>query len=134
LILPLGGGGGEKEIGLPVRIRLKRLGTSKKPFYRIVVMDVRRPRDGRSIEELGYYDPRSEALKIDDERARHWLGVGAQPTGTVMTLLRRAGVVASAAGHKETPAAKPRAKKAKPAEPDIEPAEPAADESAEEAG
>ncbi|HIU46026.1 MAG TPA: 30S ribosomal protein S16 [Candidatus Fimadaptatus faecigallinarum] len=77
-----------------VKIRLKRMGMKKAPFYRIVVIDSRDARDGRPIEEIGYFNPMTEPadLKVDPERAQYWLGVGAQPTQTVKTLLRKAGV------------------------------------------
>lgn len=75
---------------MAVKIRLKRMGANKKPFYRIVVADSRAPRDGRFIEEIGYYNPVSEPkqIKINDEKAKKWLGVGAQPTETVKKLLQ----------------------------------------------
>ena len=75
---------------MAVKIRLKRMGSNKKPFYRIVVADSRAPRDGRFIEEIGYYNPVSEPkqIKINDEKAKNWLGVGAQPTETVKKLLQ----------------------------------------------
>ena len=78
-----------------VRIRLKRMGMKKTPFYRIVVIDSRSARNGRAIEEIGYYNPVSEPveLKINDERAKYWLGVGAQPTDTVKALLKIQGIV-----------------------------------------
>ena len=78
-----------------VKIRLKRMGMRKMPFYRIVVTDSRNARDGRVIEELGYYNPVSEPveMKINDERAKYWLGVGAQPTDTVRALLKKGGVL-----------------------------------------
>ena len=78
-----------------VKIRLKRMGMKKKPFYRLVVTDSRNPRDGRFIEEIGYYTPGSEPveMKIDHERAKYWLGVGAQPTDTVRGLLKKGGVL-----------------------------------------
>ena len=77
-----------------VKIRLKRMGMKKAPFYRIVVIDSRDARDGRPIEETGYFNPMTEPadIKVDAERAQYWLGVGAQPTQTVKTLLRNAGV------------------------------------------
>jgi len=77
---------------LPVRIRLKRFGAKKKPFYRIVVADSRSPRDGRFIEELGYYDPGTEpmTIKIDTARAQEWLSKGARPSDTVKALLDKA--------------------------------------------
>ena len=78
-----------------VKIRLKRMGMKKMPFYRIVVTDSRNARDGRFIEELGYYNPVSDPvqLKIDEERAKYWVGVGAQPTDTTRGLLKKAGVI-----------------------------------------
>lgn len=78
-----------------VKIRLKRMGTKKKPFYRVVVADSRAPRDGKFIEELGYYDPMVEPnnIKIDSEKAQKWLGDGAQPTDRVKALFKRAGII-----------------------------------------
>ena len=78
-----------------VKIRLKRMGMKKEPFYRIVVIDSRSGRDGRAIEELGYYNPVSDPvqLKINAERAKYWLGVGAQPTDTTRGLLKKGGVL-----------------------------------------
>jgi len=78
-----------------VRIRLRRTGAKKQPSYRIVVADARSPRDGRFIEEIGYYRPRAaeDAVHVDAERARHWLSNGAQPSQTVRDLLRKAGVL-----------------------------------------
>ena len=78
-----------------VKIRLKRMGMKKMPFYRIVVSDSRTPRDGRFVEEIGYFNPVSkpEELKIDEERAKYWLGTGAQPTDTVRALLKKGGVL-----------------------------------------
>ena len=83
-----------KEENQMVKIRLKRMGMKKAPFDRIVVIDSRDARDGRPIEEIGYFNPMTEPadLKVDPERAQYWLGVGAQPTQTVKTLLRKAGV------------------------------------------
>jgi len=74
-----------------VRIRLKRLGTKNKPFWRIVVTDGKMPRDGRFIEEIGYYDPKTNPinLHIDQIRAKHWISVGAQPSDIVKQLLKR---------------------------------------------
>ncbi len=79
---------------MAVKIRLRRMGAKKAPFYRVVVADSRYPRDGRFIEEIGFYNPVSEPvqLKIDDERAKYWLSVGAQPTDTVKDLLKKSGV------------------------------------------
>ena len=78
-----------------VKIRLKRMGAHKKPFYRIVVADARAPRDGRFIEEIGYYNPLTEPadIKIDEEKAKKWLGTGAQPTDTVKSLFKKSGVL-----------------------------------------
>ncbi|ADG06165.1 30S ribosomal protein S16 [Kyrpidia tusciae] len=78
-----------------VKIRLKRMGAKKRPFYRVVVADSRSPRDGRFIEEIGTYDPLAEpaAIQINTERALHWLETGAQPSDTARSLLRKAGVM-----------------------------------------
>ena len=75
-----------------VKIRLRRMGAKKAPYYRIVVADSRSPRDGRFIEEIGTYDPLSESekLKVDLERAKYWIANGAQPTGAVRGLLKKA--------------------------------------------
>ena len=77
-----------------VKIRLKRLGAKKSPFYRIVVSDARTPRDGKTIEELGIYDPTKNpsVLNVNIEDARKWIANGAQPTDTVRVLLKKAGV------------------------------------------
>ena len=74
-----------------VKIRLRRMGAKKAPFYRIVVADSRSPRDGRFIEELGTYDPSAEGnkIKVDMERAKYWIANGAQPTDTVRGLLKK---------------------------------------------
>ena len=79
---------------MAVKIRLKRIGAKKAPFYRIVVADSRYPRNGRFIDELGYYDPMKNPvdIKIDAENAKKWLGNGAQPTETVRALLKKSGV------------------------------------------
>ena len=79
---------------MAVKIRLKRMGKKKAPFYRIVVADARSPRDGRFIEELGYYDPTKDpsVFKIDEELAKKWLGNGAQPTETVAKLFKLSGI------------------------------------------
>ena len=78
-----------------VKIRLRRMGAKKAPYYRIVVADSRSPRDGRFIEEIGYYDPMTHPaeIKVDNERAKYWLGVGAQPTDTVRILLKKSGAI-----------------------------------------
>ena len=75
-----------------VKIRLRRMGAKKAPFYRIVVADSRYPRDGRFIEELGYYNPQEDpaVLKVDMEKAQKWIANGAQPTDTVKALLKKA--------------------------------------------
>ena len=80
---------------MAVKIRLRRMGAKKAPFYRIVVADSRYPRDGRFIEELGYYDSTKEpsVLKVDDEKAKTWIANGAQPTDTVKALLKKNGVI-----------------------------------------
>ena len=80
---------------MAVKIRLKRMGSNKKPFYRIVVADSRSPRDGKFIEEVGYYNPVSQPkqIKINDEKVVKWLSNGAQPTETVKTLLTKNGVM-----------------------------------------
>ena len=78
-----------------VKIRLRRVGAKKAPFYRVVVADSRYPRDGRFIEEIGTYNPRTEpsTINIDGERAVQWIKNGAQPTDTVKVLLKRAGII-----------------------------------------
>ena len=80
---------------MAVKIRLRRMGAKKAPFYRIVVADSRYPRAGRFIEELGYYDPTKEpsVLKVDDEKAKSWIANGAQPTDTVKALLKKNGTI-----------------------------------------
>ncbi len=84
---------------MATRIRLRRMGAKKKPFYRIVVADSRSPRDGRFIEEIGYYDPckNPAEVNIDDEKAVKWLKSGAQPSETVRALLNKAGLIEKAA-------------------------------------
>ncbi len=79
---------------MAVKIRLKRMGAKKKPFYRVVVADSRAPRDGRNIEEIGTYNPMTEPaeVKIDEEKALKWLGNGAQPTDTVKDLFKANGI------------------------------------------
>ncbi len=80
---------------MAVKIRLRRMGAKKAPFYRIVVADSRFPRDGRFIEEIGYYNPQEEpvALKVDADKAKQWISNGAQPTDTVRALLKKSGVL-----------------------------------------
>ncbi len=78
-----------------VKIRLRRMGAKKNPFYRIIVADSRTPRDGRCIEEIGTYDPLTApaTVKVDAERAKYWIANGAQPTETVRALLKKAEVL-----------------------------------------
>ena len=80
---------------MAVKIRLRRIGAKKNPFYRIVVADSRYPRDGRFIEEIGYYDPTTEpaTLKADAEKAKKWIATGAQPTDTVKALFKKNGII-----------------------------------------
>lgn len=80
---------------MAVKIRLRRLGAKKAPFYRVVVADSRFPRDGRFIEEIGYYDPTKDPaeVKIDGDKAKQWIANGAQPTDTVKALLKKNGVL-----------------------------------------
>lgn len=82
---------------MSVKIRLRRMGSKKRPFYRLVVADSRAPRDGRFIETLGYYNPCVEPadIKINGDRAAHWLSCGAQPSDTVQSLLKKQGVPAA---------------------------------------
>ena len=79
---------------MAVKMRLRRMGQKKAPFYRIVVADSRSPRDGRFIEEIGYYDPTKEPseIRVDEEAAKKWLANGAQPTQTVEKILKNAGI------------------------------------------
>ena len=78
-----------------VKIRLRRMGAKKSQFYRIVVADSRYPRDGRFIEEIGYYNPMEEpsVVKVDPEKAKAWMAKGAQPTDTVKALFKKHGVI-----------------------------------------
>lgn len=80
---------------MAVKIRLRRMGKKKAPFYRIVVADSRFPSDGRFIEEIGYYNPlvNPAEVKIDEEKARKWVANGAQPTETVKSILKKGGVL-----------------------------------------
>ena len=79
---------------MAVKIRLRRMGQKKAPFYRVIVADSRSPRDGRFIEEIGYYNPGTEPseVKIDTEKAKKWIADGAKPTETVARLLKTAGL------------------------------------------
>ncbi len=83
-----------------VRIRLRRQGAKRQPTYRVVVADQRSPRDGRIVENIGFFNPRTEpeTVQIDKERASYWLSVGAQPSEAVARLLKAAGVTAAASG------------------------------------
>ena len=78
-----------------LKIRLRRMGAKHQPHYRIVVADARSPRDGRLVESIGFYNPKTQplTLNVDGDRASYWLSVGAQPTDTVRGLLKRAGVI-----------------------------------------
>ncbi|MEA4832151.1 30S ribosomal protein S16 [bioreactor metagenome] len=80
---------------MAVKIRLRRMGAKKAPFYRVVVADSRYPRDGRFIEEIGYYNPLTNPpeIKINADSAKAWIGKGAQPTETVKSLLKKSGVI-----------------------------------------
>jgi small subunit ribosomal protein S16 len=104
---------------LAVRIRLTRIGATKRPSYRVVAIDSRRARDGRPLEILGHYDPLTEpaTVQLDEARIREWMSKGAQPSETVVKLLKQAGAPASAeSAPAKAPAnapAKPRARRAK---------------------
>lgn len=78
-----------------VKIRLRRMGAKKAPFYRVIVADERSPRDGKFIDEIGYYNPLTEPaeIKINAEKAEKWLNDGAQPTETVKSILKKSGIV-----------------------------------------
>ena len=82
-----------------VRLRLRRMGAKKRPFYRIVAADQKCARDGRFIEIVGYFDPNTDpaTVKVDAEKAQKWIGNGAQPTDTVRAILKKAGVIGAAA-------------------------------------
>jgi small subunit ribosomal protein S16 len=89
-----------------VKIRLMRVGMKGAPSYRVVVADARSPRDGRIIENIGWYNPLTEpsTININPDRAKHWLSVGAQPSESVLSLLRRAGIVEREAAKAKTDA------------------------------
>ena len=80
---------------MAVKIRLRRMGAKKAPFYRVVVADSRYPRDGRFIDEIGYFDPTKEpsVIKVDADKAKEWIAKGAQPTDTVKNILKKEGVL-----------------------------------------
>lgn len=99
---------------MAVVIRMMRAGAKKRPFYRIVVADSRRQRDGRFVEILGYYDPMAKpfAVKMDEEKVKGWIAQGAQPSTQAASLFRRAGIIAARPSKpKKKPAAKAAAKK-----------------------
>jgi small subunit ribosomal protein S16 len=81
---------------MATRIRMKRMGAKKNPFYRVVVTDSRNPRDGKFIEEIGYYDPSTDpvTIKIDEEKALQWLANGAKPSDTAKSLFQKQGIMA----------------------------------------
>ncbi len=85
---------------MAVKLRLKRFGRRHKPYYRIAAMDIRRPRDGRTVEELGIYNPNEKEaekqVRLERERIEYWLKVGAQPSDTVRSLLKRSGIAVKA--------------------------------------
>jgi small subunit ribosomal protein S16 len=100
---------------MSIKIRLARGGAKKRPFYRIVVADSRSPRDGRFIERIGSYNPmvaqdHPDRLKLDLERAKHWLSVGAQPTDRVARFLAKQGLIAERPRREQTKKHQPRAK------------------------
>lgn len=80
---------------MAVKIRLRRMGAKKAPFYRVVVADSRFPRDGRFIEEIGYYNPTVEppVIKVDEDKVQQWIANGAQPTETVRAILKKSGAL-----------------------------------------
>lgn len=95
---------------MPVRIRLRRMGAKKRPFYRMVVANSTSPRDGRFIETLGYYDPLTDpaTVKVDEEKAILWLSRGAQPSDTAEYLLKREGILEKFQEQKAAGAFKPK--------------------------
>jgi small subunit ribosomal protein S16 len=100
-----------------VKIRLMRMGMKGQPSYRVVIAESHSPRDGRIIENIGWYNPRTKpsTIKIDADKARHWLSVGAQPTETTRSLLRRAGIIERPTPTAAAAAEQPTARKRKPA-------------------
>lgn len=88
---------------MATKIRLKRMGAKKNPFYRVVVADSRTPRDGRFIEEIGYYDPTTNpaTIKIDEEKALQWLATGAKPSDTAKSLLQKQGIISKFAASRK---------------------------------
>lgn len=116
---------------MAVRIRMKRLGRRHRPFYRICVMDARRPRDGEAIEEVGHYDPmvrnKSQRVSLNMERIDYWLSVGAQPSDKVATLIKKVKL------NRWGEAAAPPPMQAPKPPPEPEPEAPAEEPAAEEA-
>ena len=102
---------------MAVKIRLKRMGAKKRPFYRVVVADARSPRDGRFIESVGYYDPLKDpkVFHVDDERIRHWMATGARPSDAVRELLVRQGTLEARPHPVRTKTGPKRAAKSAPA-------------------
>ncbi|MGA8427705.1 MAG: 30S ribosomal protein S16 [Candidatus Dormiibacterota bacterium] len=102
---------------MAVKIRLKRMGAKKRPFYRVVVADARSPRDGRFIESVGYYDPLKDpkVFHVDDERIRHWMATGARPSDAVRELLVRQGTLEALPHPVRTKTGPKRASKSAPA-------------------
>ena len=96
---------------MAVRIRLRRTGAKKQPSYRVVVADARSPRDGRFIENIGHYNPRTDpaTFEIDEERARYWLSQGAQPSDPVARLLEKKGIIAERKWRYNAPTKAPEA-------------------------
>ena len=88
---------------MATRIRLKRMGAKKNPFYRVVVADARSPRDGRFIEEIGFYDPSTDpaTINIDEEKALKWLATGAKPSDTAKSLFQKQGIMAKFAANRK---------------------------------
>ena len=78
---------------MAVKMRLRRMGAKKAPTYRVIIADSRSPRDGRFIEEIGFFNPRNDEIKIDAEKAKKWISNGAQPTDTVKALLKKSNIV-----------------------------------------
>ncbi|MEX2009977.1 MAG: 30S ribosomal protein S16 [Dongiaceae bacterium] len=100
---------------MALKIRLTRAGAKKRPFYRVVIADSRSPRDGRFVEKIGTYNPmlpqgHADRLKLDTDRVRHWLGVGAQPTERVALFLAHAGLAPMPARREQPVQSKPKAK------------------------
>ena len=108
---------------MAVRVRLTRVGSKKNPIWRVVVADQRSPRDGRFIETIGHYNPQTEpsTIRIDEERLRHWLARGAQPTGTVKQLVK-AYAKSGGSGDPAAPGPEAPVAEAAPASADAEPA------------